>query len=195
MPGAKPTSRHNTMQHPLARMLPLQREQMMVYRLGEKRPPAGELDGYGPMWEAITLALGASGTNTQTLQARVNLQRDFTLLAITCSSSSSLAGGFRAQLFDMKKKRRLADRGVIVANLAGTLGPASPGSVFLREPYVFDQPDSQILVEVTNFEAVANTVQIVLYGLVLRFNEARPGVPVFPGGSVASQWGGGWGQP
>jgi hypothetical protein len=168
----------------------------MVYRLGEKRPPAGELDGYGPMWEAITLALGASGTNTQTLQARVNLQRNFTLLAIACTASSSLVGGFRAQFFDMKKKRRLADRGVMFANLAGDLVlPLPTGIKFLREPYVFDQPDSQVLVEVTNFEAVANTVQLVLYGLVLRFNEQRPGVPVFPGGSVATQWGGGWGQP
>jgi len=193
MPGAKPTSRSNTMQHPLARMLPIQREQMMVYRLGEKRPPAGHLDGYGPMWEAVTLSLGAAGTTTQTLQARVNLQRDFTLMAISCTASSIAAGGFRVQFFDKKKQRRFADRPINRVNIAGNLGTLGP--FFLREPYRFDQPDSQILVEATNLEAVGNTIQIVFYGLVLRFNETRAGVAVFPGGSVATEWGGGWGQP
>lgn len=195
MPGAKATSRSSTMQHPLARMLPIQREQYMVYRLGEKRPPAGHLDGYGPMWEAITLLLGASGTSTQTLQARVNLQRDFTWMAITCSASSTAAGGFRAQFFDKMKQRRFADRGVNQVNLSGNLVTTPAGPIFLREPYEFNEPDSQILVEVTNFEAVANTIQIVFYGLVLRFNEARAGIPEFPGGSVPSPSLAGWGLP
>ena len=59
MPGAKPYTLQNTMLHPLARMLPLQREQAQVYRLGEKNPPVGELDGHGPDWEVVSMILNA----------------------------------------------------------------------------------------------------------------------------------------
>jgi len=183
MPGAKPYALWNVMKHPLARMLPLQREQSQVYRLGDKYPPSGELKGHSPMWEAVTLILGAR----QTLQARVNLQRDFTLIAISTSTSSNVNGGFRAQLYDMKKKLRFADRGVQMANIGGPAGGQIIGSVFLRQPYQFDQHDSQILVIAQNLETVTNTLQIALYGLVLRFNEAGgPGALEFPGGPVSS---------
>ena len=174
MAGAKPYTLRYVSQHPLARMLPLHRYQDQAYRLGEKLPPSA-LDGHGPMWEAVTMALNARST----LQARVNLQRDFTLIAISCNSSSSVSGGFRVQLYDKKKGLRFADRGVAQANFAGTVqGSSSP--VFLREPYRFDFPDSQLLLNVQNLESVANTVQVVFYGSVLRFNE--PAGRNFPGG-------------
>jgi hypothetical protein len=140
------------------------------------------------MWEAITLNLGAAGTNTQTLQARCSLQRDFTLLALSCIGSSNVLGGFRAQFFDTKKQRRFADRGVQQANIAGDFINPPTGPIFLREPYAFDVPDSQILFEVTNFEATPNTVQIALYGLVLRFNEVRAGKTGFPGGNKTTNF-------
>ena len=188
MPGSKPTSRIHTLQNPLARMLPIGHEQAMTYRMGEKRPPSGHLDGYGPIWEPVTVVLGASGTTTQTLQARVNFQRDFTLLSVASSSSSSVAGGFRGTFFDVKKKLRFFDRPINEVNLAGQpLGSLGQiGVFFLREPYRFDQPDSQILLELTNLEAVGNTVQVVFYGLALRFNEVRAGVAEFPGGNRSS---------
>jgi hypothetical protein len=178
MPGSKAYSLAYTLRNPLARMLPLQREQMQVYRLGEKKPPAGSMLDHGPMWEAVSFVLGPLKTS----QARVNLQRDFTLLAITAVASSVAAGGFRAQFYDKKKDLRLADRGVQQANLAGTTG----GAAFLREPYQFDLPDSQILVIVQNLESVANTIQIALYGQVLRFNQPHPDANEFPGGPVTS---------
>ena len=180
MSGATPYALWNVMKHPLARMLPLQREQAQVYRLGDKYPPAGDLKGHAPMWEAVTLILGAR----QTLQARVNLQRDFTLIGISSSTSSNVNGGFRAQLYDMKKKLRFADRGVQMANIAGPVGGQIIGSFFLREPYKFDQHDSQLLVIAQNLETVTNTLQLALYGQVLRFNE--PGASEFPGGPVSS---------
>jgi hypothetical protein len=189
MPGAKPYTLQNTMLHPLARMLPLQREQVQVYRLGEKNPPVGELDGHGPDWEVVSMILNAGST----LQARVNLQRDYTLMALTVSSSSNVNGGFRAQLYDTKKQRRLADRGVQMALMAGQPTAAAPpsGPFFLREPYKFDQPDSQILVLAQNLEVVTNTIQIVLYGVVLRFNEESLTAVEFPGGPVSSAVSGG----
>ena len=183
MPGMHPFSLRFTPTHPLARMLPIQREQMQVYRMGEKNPPS-ELRDHAPMWEVVTVKLNARGST----RVRVNLQRDFTLMALTASASVNTAlGGFRAQLYDMKKQLRLADRGVMFANLAGPMGGGTPGAaVFLREPWAFDEPDSQVLVIVQNMEAAANTIDIALYGQVLRFNQAAPGYQEFPGGAVSN---------
>jgi len=175
MAGSRPYSLRNVLQHPLARMLPLQREQAQVYRLGERVPPSG-LDGHGPVWEAMSMVLGARGT----LQARVNLQRDFHLMSITTSATSNASGAFRAQLYDVKKRLRFADRGVQQALIAGIAN--SP--FFLREPYPFPESDAQILVVVQNLETVANTIQLCFYGQVLRFNE--PGARDFPGGRFAT---------
>jgi hypothetical protein len=184
MPGARPYSLANTLLHPLARMLPLQREQMQVYRLGERLPPSGGLADHCPTWEAVNMVLNARST----LQARVNVQRDFTLIGLVASSSSVVNGGFRAQLFDTKKQLRMADRGVQQSLIAGSVFGAGTlsGPFFLREPYPFDQPDSQVLVLVQNLETVTNTIQLVLYGLVLRFNAKSRTALEFPGGPVSS---------
>ena len=183
MPGSKAYSLAYTLRNPLARMLPLQREQMQVYRLGEKHPPAGSMVEHSPQWETVPFVLGALKTS----QARVNLQRDFTLLAITAIASSVAAGGFRAQFFDVKKNLRLADRGVQKANIAGAMGGGGfGGAFFLREPYVFDLPDSQILVIVQNLESVTNTIEVAFYGQVLRFNQQFAGAQEYPGGPVSS---------
>ena len=184
MAGAKPYSLSQTLLHPLARMLPLQREQSQVYRLGERLPPSGPLHHYCPTWEAVNLVLAARGS----LQARVNLQRDFFLMAIMASTSSNVNGGFRAQFYDTKKQLRFADRGVQYALIAGSVsgGASNPASFFLREPYEFDQADSQILVMAQNIETVTNTIQIVFYGQALRFNAPSDRVPDFPGGLVSS---------
>lgn len=167
--------------NPLARMLPLSREQFQVYRLGEKHPPAGTMLGHCPVWEAVSFVLDAR----KTAQARVNVQRDFHLLSITTMATSVANGGFRAQLYDTKKKLRLADRGVMQALMGGSM-VASSGPFFLREPYWFDLPDSQLLVIVQNMETVANTIQLAFYGQVLRFNEVAPRMQ-FPGGPIASE--------
>lgn len=180
MPGAKPYTLREVSQHPLARMVPLRRNQMHAYRLGERVPPSA-LDGHGPIWEAASVALNARST----LQVRIPLQRDFHLLAIGANSSSNANGGFRAQFFDKKKALRFADRGVGFAifgcspNAIGA-GTAGASWIYLREPYRFDMPDSHILMNVQNLETVSNTVQIVFYGQALRFNE--PSGRNFPGG-------------
>lgn len=182
MPGMKPFSLRHTITHPLARMLPIQREQMMVYRLGEKSPPSGHLGDHAPMWEVVTVNLNARGST----RVRVNLQRDFTLMAITSIATVTNHGGFRAQFYDMKKQLRFADRGVLAPNIAGNMGAASPGAFFLREPWQFDEPDSQLLVIVQNMETVANVIDIAFYGQVLRFNQPAPGFQEFPGGVVSN---------
>lgn len=180
MPGAKPYTLNHVLQNPLARMLPLRRNQGHIYRMGEKIPPSA-LDGHGPMWEVATFSLGP----LQTLQARINLQRDFTLIAIAASSSSSVSGGFRFQMYDLKKRLRFADRGIQESVLAGSVASATSEPFFLREPWRFDLPDSQILVNIQNFESVVNTAQVAFYGVVLRFNELSG--KNFPGG-IFSGW-------
>jgi hypothetical protein len=173
-----------TPKHPLARLLPIQREQMQVYRLGEKNPPIGDLKDHAPMWEVVNVILAARDST----RVRVNLQRDFHLMALTASVSVNTAlGGFRAQLYDRKKQLRFADRGQLVANLAGTMGGGGfGGAFFLREPWPFEEPDSQVLVIIQNMEAAQNSIQLVMYGQVLRFNQPVPGVEEFPGGVVSN---------
>jgi hypothetical protein len=181
--GVHPYSLRNTVTNPLATMVPLSREQALMYHMGQRRPPAGFLVGHAPTWEAINFVLTPQGT----LQARVNVQRDFTLISITASSSSNLLGGFRAQFYDVKRQVRLADRGVTFALIGGVLGPTSPVAAFsLREPYRFPEADSQILVVVQNLEAVNNTIDLALYGLALPFNAVVPTTREFPGGIVSS---------
>ena len=161
-----PAPDQNVLHHTLARMLPLKRWQSQVYRLAEKYPP-GLDDGFTPIWEVVTFTLPAR----QTSQVRVNFQREFHLLAI--SASSSAAGGFRAQIYDQKAKRRLADRGVNAVNYFG------PGSspFFLREPHAFmpnqqTNMDAQALLVVQNLDTSGanNIIQVSLYGQARRFN-------------------------
>lgn len=161
--GVNPYSLRNTMVHPLARMTPKGLYQQQVYRLGEKNPPVGAMADHSPKWEVVTVVLDALGTT----QARINVERDFHIVSLLASSSSNVSGGFRAQLYDTLKKVKFEDRGVNFANLAGASGKA----YMLREPYQFDLPNSQVLLLLQNLEAVQNTIQIVLYGQVLRFNQ------------------------
>src|SRR5271166_538036 len=178
MAGARPYSLSQTLQHPLARMTPLHMRQYQVYRLGERLPPSGGLIDHCPTWEPVDMVLAARST----LQARVNVQRDYTLIGIMFSSSSIVNGGFRAQFYDTKKQLRMADRGVQLAQIAGAVGGtvATRGPFFLREPYEFDQPDSQLLVIAQNLETVTNTIEIALYGVALRFNQPSAKLPEFP---------------
>jgi len=179
MPGARPYTLQRIMQNPLARMLPLFRWQAQVYRMGERIPPSA-LSDHGPMWETQEFSLDPLGT----VQARVNLQRDFTLISVAAKCSVDTVGGFRIQMYDLKKRYRFADRSTNFGNFAGPVqNPAGndPAAFFLREPYRFDVPDSQIMMQVQNMENVPNVVNVALYGQVLRFNQ--PGLS-FPGGNV-----------
>jgi hypothetical protein len=170
--------------NPIARMLPLDSYQHAVYRLGEKHPPGFE-DGFGPVWEVATALLPAR----QTTQLRINFQREFHLFGLMATSSQ--AGGFRAQMYDMKKRYnvwddvrrriigppaekagvRLAGRGVIAVLQFGgiTLG-CQP--FFLREPHPFTEPDAQALVIIQNQDTggASNECQVVLFGMARRFN-------------------------
>lgn len=186
MAGIHPFSLRHTMKHPLARMLPIQREQMQVYRLGEKNPPVGDLHDHAPTWEVVNVILNARGST----RVRVNVQRDWTLMAFTTSSSVlTTLGGFRAQLYDTKKQLRFADRGQLISNIAGSMGgtgSAFGAAMFLREPWRFDEPDSQVLVIVQNMETAQNSIQLCMYGVALRFNQPVTGVQEFPGGIVSN---------
>jgi hypothetical protein len=165
--------------HTLARLLTLHGYQDQVYHLGQKHPPGFE-DGYCPVWEVATALLPARTTT----QLRINFQREFHLFAMTASSSA--AGGFRAQLYDMKKQYcpgakpgvRLTARGVNFSNLFGAaFNPAAPPSNggaawFLREPHPFTEKNAQALVVVQNQDTggASNQIQVALYGQVRRFN-------------------------
>jgi hypothetical protein len=173
-----PKRQQSVLFHTMARMLPLHSWQEQVYHLAQKHP-AGFEDGFTPIWECATALLPAR----QTTQLRINVQKDFHLLAL--AGSSSLAGGFRAQLYDMKKDYgqekpgvRLAGRGVNFANYFGagfapgnSTGQGS-GLYFLRSPHPFTEPNAQCLVIVQNQDVsgASNQIQVVLYGVARRFN-------------------------
>lgn len=179
MPGSKPYVLSETQQHPLARMTPYRRDQAQTYRLGERIPPSA-LGDHAPMWEAVEFLLDP----LDSLQARVNLQRDYTWMSKTANCSVNTAGGFRVQQYDIKKRYRFADRSTNFATFAGPVANQvgnSPSCFFLREPYRFEVPDSQILLQVQSFEQVPITVMMAFYGQVLRFN--APGL-TFPGGPM-----------
>jgi hypothetical protein len=171
-----PLKNPNVLINYLARMLPLDTYQHAVYRLGQKHPPGFE-DGFCPMWEVATAILPAR----QTTQLRINFQREFHLIGTM--ASSSLAGGFRAQLYDTKKQYvqgtkpgvRLAARGVNHVNyFGGTAALLAFGTqpFFIREPHPFTEPDAQALVIIQNQDTSAsnNNIQVALYGVVRRFN-------------------------
>src|SRR4029077_526387 len=158
MPQANLRSIARAYCNPLARMLPLFSYQKQVYRMAEV-PPG--LRGYQPRWEVVNAVLGAQ----QTIQVKVEIVEDFHLLAILASATQNTVGGFRAQLYDNTKKLRMQERGVQFPNLGGS----ESGPFFLREPYRFDIPRSQMLVILQNMEAANNTVQLVLYGMAAPF--------------------------
>jgi hypothetical protein len=162
MPGARPYTIDGVLQNQLSNLVPLRRTNQQVYQLGQKRQFG--LDGYCPMWEVVSFQIPPLGTK----DARVNVQRDFHLLGMV--GSSSTVNGFRVQLFDMRKRRRFSDRAFGHFQLLGGQGSI----LFLRRPYRFDEPDSQILVQVQNLDNVTHNDQIVLYGVVLRFNDPKP---------------------
>lgn len=163
MGAINPYALKNTLTHPLARLLPIAKYQRQMYRLGESTPPSGAMAEHAPSWEVASFILDPQGVG----QARINLQRDFWLIALLASASVNNLGGFRAQVYDSQKDRRFADRGPFFSLIGGNVS----GPQFLREPYQFDQPDSQILLNVANLEPAQNTIQIVFYGQVLRFNQ------------------------
>ncbi len=120
----------------------------------------------GPQWIVFDLVLDALST----LQVRTTVQAGFVLLGVTAGSSPAEAGGvlpFRAQLYDLPRKRRLADRGVQSALLGG----GTTGGFMLREPYPLDLPNHQILVIAQNMAQVQNAVQLVLYGVAKRIDQ------------------------
>ena len=147
--------------NPFVRMLPVAGSaQRGVYRMGDAQPPG--LEGYQPRWQVLNAVLGAQ----QTIQTTIDLPTDFYLLALLATGSAErLPGLFRAQLYDTLKKVRLQDRGIRNLNLGG----AGFSPFFLREPYHFDLPRSQVKVIMQNMETAANTVQLVLYGMCAPF--------------------------
>jgi hypothetical protein len=166
MPGLNPYSLKNTLVHPLARMTRLLHPQSQVYRLGESSPPLPFHRPHAPSWEVATAVLDPQGS----AQLRVNLQRDFWLFAIAAFSTETEMAGvltFRMQMYDTLKKVRFADRGILNANLGGS----GSAPFWLREPYQFNLPDSQVLVTLQNMSTTQNTVQVALYGQVMRFNQ------------------------
>lgn len=181
----------NVLTHTLARLLPLHDLQGQTYRLGEKYPPGFE-DGFAPIWECATALL----SSLQTTQLRINFQREFHLIGLT--GQSTVAGGFRVQIYDMKKQYlawqgdpffrqagdlqkpgvRLAGRSVQQATFLGAgFNAANATNIgsspfMLREPHPFTEPNAQALVIIQNQDnsGVNANIQVVLYGLARRFN-------------------------
>jgi hypothetical protein len=86
---------------------------------------------------------------------------------VTATVTTFSTGNFRAQIYDTAKALRMADRGVRFENLGG----GSNAILWLRDPYHFDLPDPQVLLVVQNLSQMQNSIQIALYGQVLRFNQ------------------------
>ncbi len=145
--------------NPYTRMLPLRGWQADVYRMAEKMPPG--LEGYQPRWEVVNGVILAQ----QSLNVKIDIMTGFHLMAALASATTNTVGGFRTQFYDAIKKRRIHDRPIQFPNLGG----ASAAPFFLREPYPFDLPRSQMLMILQNLETVTNTVQIVLYGVAAPF--------------------------
>jgi len=141
--------------HPRARMLPLFRYQSQVYRIGEKVPPPG-LVGYQPRWEVVNAILGAR----QTAQVRVDLMTGFYMLGMLGQASLNTIGGFRVQIRDVRRKKRLSGRGLQFQLSGGSAG----FPYFSPEPYEFQGPRPQALLILQNLEAAQNTIQFVMYG-------------------------------
>lgn len=145
--------------NPYTRMLPLRGLQADVYRMAETVPPG--LEGYQPRWEIVNAVILAQ----QSLEVKVDIMTGFHVMAVLGSATTNNLGGFRTQFYDAIKKRRIHDRPIQFPNLGG----AAIAPFFLREPYAFDLPRSQVLLILQNMEVVTNTVQIVLYGVAAPF--------------------------
>jgi hypothetical protein len=172
----------NVLVHPLARMLPIHDWQGQVYRMAEHYPPGFE-DGFTPIWECATALL----PSLKTTQLRVNFQNQFHLVGLT--GNSTVAGGFRVQIYDTKKVYsswlrdkmgrnigpgappdkpgvRLAARGVQQATFLGAgFNPANPtaqqsSAFYLREPHPFTEQDAQALVIIQNQDNSGVTANI-----------------------------------
>lgn len=159
MPAANVKTLRAAFLNPLADMLPLKQNQRQVYQFAEI-PPG--LEGYQPRWEVANAVVAAQGT----IQLKVDLMTDFHLLALYASASVATGlGGFRTQFYDVLKQRRLMDRGLQFPLVGG----GARGGAFLREPYRFDVPKSQLLIILQNMEVAPNTVQLALYGVAAPF--------------------------
>ena len=145
--------------NPYTRLIPLKGWQADVYRMAEQMPPG--LEGCQPRWEVVNAVILAQ----QSLEVKIDIMTGFHLLAVLGSATTNTVGGFRTQFYDAIKKRRFHDRPVQFPQLGG----AAAAPFFLREPYHFDLPRSQMLLILQNMETVTNTVQIVLYGVAAPF--------------------------
>lgn len=112
------------------------------------------LAGKSPFWYVVDFNLAAR----ETREYRVTPGSDFYLLGLL--GNSVQAAGVKAQIYDSKRKRRFSDKMVNSANLVGTASQP----FFVRSPYRFPAL-SPVLVKVQNLAVVANTGQIVLYGV------------------------------
>lgn len=168
MPQSNSNSLRREFVNPYALLLPLLGFQDRVYRFSTNPPPG--LEGYQPRWEVVNAVLGAQ----QQIQVKIDVMRDFHLLALLASATVNTVGGFRVHLAhawrepgspEQQTRRFGSDRGLKFGNLGGT----SAFGFFLREPYRFDLPQSQVLVILQNLEPNPNTVQLVLYGVAAPF--------------------------
>jgi len=112
------------------------------------------LAGKMPFWYVVDFVLAAR----ETREYRVTPGSDFYLLGLL--GNSVQAAGVKAYIYDSKRKQRFSDKPVNSANLVGTASQP----FFHRAPYRFPAL-SPVLVKVQNLAVVANTGQIVLYGV------------------------------
>ncbi len=123
-----------------------------------------QLRGARPYWYVFDFALGANGT----LETRNTCPSDFHLLAVMVSNTVDNQGapapptlpGCRLQVFDSKRKKRLS----VIGNNDLNFGGSARNPFMLRRPYKF-HAGATILMRAQNLKTVANTVQVVLYGV------------------------------
>jgi hypothetical protein len=118
--------------------------------------------GKTPNWKSFDFVIAARDTQEQ----RRVMSNAFVLLAFM--GSSSLAPGFKLQLYDATRKQPLSDRGLNFPNFSGSA--ARP--YFLKDPYPFRE-NTQLAVRVQNLDVSGanNLIEIVLYGVI---DESNP---------------------
>jgi hypothetical protein len=112
------------------------------------------------------LPLGPSKTG----RTKINIPDSFTLLAFLASSSSIVRGGFRVNVYDVNRRRRLTERPANFNTMAGTgsspmfMG-GSRSSRMSADPYRFKDSNAQAMITIVNLETVNNNIEFILYGV------------------------------
>lgn len=105
----------------------------------------------------------------KTQRVRIPMPENFRLLSYFGSASVNTKGGYRVNVYDVNRRKRLTDRPIDFQTLAGT--GSSPlfqgGMTGSRQaaPYAFQETNAQALITIVNLEPNPNLIQFGMYGI------------------------------